>query len=236
MYGATRADELVNMRVKDVQEQGEVLVVKIPNTKTNVPRSFTLQDDHRLVVRKYILLRPAKCNTDRFFLNFRNGKCTNQVIGRTNFLDGPKRIATFLKLDNPSSYTGHSFRRTSATMLADSGADMLTLKRHGGWRSSKVVEGYISESIGNKRKIGDLITKRIDSVTTSTVVHTQSKIAKTDTSIDVATHGEQSTSNVSVIDSSSCDAAVIRTPISGGSTDSKFTFIFHDCTVKFENK
>ena len=43
-------------------------------------------------------------------------------------------------------------RRTSATFLVDSGGDITTLKRHGGWKSSSVAEGYIEESIENKKR------------------------------------------------------------------------------------
>lgn len=65
----------------------------------------------------------------------------------------PRRIAEFLKLDNSDLYTGHCFRRTSATLLADSGADITVLKRHGGWKSNSVAEGYVESSLQNKKKI-----------------------------------------------------------------------------------
>jgi hypothetical protein len=53
---------------------------------------------------------------------------------------------------NPELYTGHCFRRSSASLLAKSGADLFMLKRHGAWRSNAVVESYVEESIENKRK------------------------------------------------------------------------------------
>lgn len=74
----------------------------------------------------------------------------------------PKEIAKFLGLPEADSYTGHSFRRTSATLLANSGADILTLKRHGGWRSNNVAESYIEDSIQNKANIGAKITQAIN--------------------------------------------------------------------------
>ena len=83
-------------------------------------------------------------------------------------------------MPNPKEYTGHSFRRTSATLLADAGADLLTLKRHGGWRSSTAAEGYVQDSITSKRKIGELIagqvelSKRTSTVTSSTNSSVQS--------------------------------------------------------------
>lgn len=65
----------------------------------------------------------------------------------------PQKIAIFLNLPNANNYTGHCLRRTSATFLADSGADVQMLKRLGGWRSSNVAEGYVEESVSNKIKI-----------------------------------------------------------------------------------
>lgn len=48
-------------------------------------------------------------------------------------------------------------RRSSATLLADTGVNLTTLKRHGGWKSDAVAEGYIEESVGNKVKISKRI-------------------------------------------------------------------------------
>lgn len=73
-----------------------------------------------------------------------------------------KDIAAFLKLPNPEQFTGHCFRRSSATMLVNAGGDLLTLKRHGGWRSSAVAEGYIDDSIENKIQISNKIVKSVN--------------------------------------------------------------------------
>ncbi|KAJ8915695.1 hypothetical protein NQ315_000629 [Exocentrus adspersus] len=69
----------------------------------------------------------------------------------------PEKIATFFKLPEPSAYTGHCFRRSSATILANCGTDLLSLKKHGGWRSSAVAEGYIDDCLSNKIKISETI-------------------------------------------------------------------------------
>ncbi|KAK0169248.1 hypothetical protein PV328_012290 [Microctonus aethiopoides] len=45
------------------------------------------------------------------------------------------------------------FRLGSATLLANTGANLTTLKQHGGLRSSSVVEGCIENSLYNKTKI-----------------------------------------------------------------------------------
>lgn len=65
----------------------------------------------------------------------------------------PKVIAEYLHLREAKKYTGHACRRTSATKLTDSGADLLTLKRHGGWKSNQVASAIIEDSVSTKEKI-----------------------------------------------------------------------------------
>jgi hypothetical protein len=65
----------------------------------------------------------------------------------------PCRIATYLGLETPHLYTGHAFRRSSATLMADNGASTLTIKRQGGWKSAAVAESYIEDSVGKKLRV-----------------------------------------------------------------------------------
>lgn len=106
-------------------------------------------------------LRPRNIEEKRFFLNYKNGKCTKQVVGINKIGGMAKDIAAFLKLPNPEQFTGHCFRRSSATMLVNAGGDLLTLKRHGGWRSSAVAEGYIDDSVENKIQTANKIVKSV---------------------------------------------------------------------------
>ncbi|XP_074103468.1 uncharacterized protein LOC141530326 [Cotesia typhae] len=162
VQGACRRKELTELIVGDIEDKGDMLLVKIPDTKTGRPRSFVVTDDFYHIYKKYAKSRPTNLATKRFFVSYRNGKCRSQNIGINTFGSMPKIIATFLKLANPESYTGHSFRRTSATLLADSGVDLLlTIKRHGGWKSSPTAEGYIEDSVGNKKRIGQQIASTI---------------------------------------------------------------------------
>jgi hypothetical protein len=85
-------------------------------------------------------------------------KATLNPMGVNNIGSVPCEIATFLELDNPKQYTGHCFRRTSATLIADSGSILVTLQRAGGWRSQTVAEGYIAESLSSKNDIAHRIS------------------------------------------------------------------------------
>jgi len=135
--------------------------VNISTTKNYKPRTFVVTEEFYSTYKKYVNLRPKDIQTTRFFLNYQNGKCTHQPIGINKFSKMPMIIANYLKLPDPESYTGHTLRRTSATLLADSGADILTLKRHGGWKSNTVAEGYVENSVNNKKKICNQITSAI---------------------------------------------------------------------------
>lgn len=147
----------------DKEKKNPTLYVKIPKTKTDKPRSFTLEGEYYKIFKKYEDLR-SKVDTERkdFFLQMQNGQCTKQVIGVNTFGEMPKKVAKFLGLDEPNKYTGHAWRRTSATLLVEGGADMATLKRHGGWRSDTVAEGYVESSKNEKRKIYNRITSSIN--------------------------------------------------------------------------
>ncbi|KAJ8980455.1 hypothetical protein NQ317_007651 [Molorchus minor] len=43
--------------------------------------------------------------------------------------------------------------RKSVSLLADSGSNLCTIKRHGGWKSMSVAEGYLEDSLENKKRI-----------------------------------------------------------------------------------
>ena len=165
--GACRSDELTKILVEHVKDHDGVYIVSIPDTKTHISRVFTIGSNFYPIVQKYINMRPAHAPTKRFFLGYINGKVTIQHMGKNKITSISKDIARFLGLPDPDSYTGHCFRRTSATLLVDGGADLLTLKRHGGWKSDKVAEGYVQDSIGNKRRIEARIASMINLPSTS---------------------------------------------------------------------
>ncbi|XP_037050971.1 uncharacterized protein LOC119084937 [Bradysia coprophila] len=156
--GGCRRAELAKMSVKDVVDRGDYLHVYIGDTKNYDPRDFAITEGglrYNLlgIVRKYMLLRKSHTPHDRFFVCYRNGQCTTQAVGINTIGAIPKRIATFCGLDAPALYTGHCFRRSSATLLADAGADLYVIKRQFGWRSDKVAAGYVQSSATSKRKI-----------------------------------------------------------------------------------
>ncbi|XP_031332906.1 uncharacterized protein LOC116163191 [Photinus pyralis] len=156
--GACRCDEIVKMKTEDIEDLGSLLHIQIPDSKTNKTRSFTVIGAHYIgIYRKYVNVRPANMNNSRFFLKFAKGKCHRAVMGIHFIGEICRKVASYLNLKNPKEYTGHCMRRTSATLLVDAGADITCLKRHGGWKSNCVAEGYIEDSISNKNEIAQKI-------------------------------------------------------------------------------
>jgi len=169
VFGAMRSSEFIKLRETDVIEKDDIFLINVMQTKTRVDRSFTVQNEFADFVRRYKALRKPGTPPDRFFVNFQKGKCTVQPIGKNKFYDMPKVIATYLRLENPKDYTGHSLRRTSATVLVDGGGDMAMLMTLGGWKSYKTAGGYVDKSMVTKGKINGMIDAEIKK-RTSTVV------------------------------------------------------------------
>ncbi|KAJ3644303.1 hypothetical protein Zmor_026969 [Zophobas morio] len=137
--GACRREELHSLKIQDiVQKDEECLIITIPDTKSNIKRVFPVIAKGKAVnglelYRKFLRLRPETVQHDYFFICYRNGKCTVQRVGIHSFTKMPSVVAEFLNLPNPKEYTGHCFRRSSASLAADSDVDLISLKRLGGW-------------------------------------------------------------------------------------------------------
>lgn len=163
--GACRGNELVQVSVNDVKDTGSEIIVDVKNTKNKIDRTFVIKNGednnslikHVEICRKYMALRKSQTPHSRFFVYYKDAKCSVQPVGKNTFGKLPQNIASFLKLPDASLYTGHCFRRTSASLLANSGATVDILKRHGGWKSATVAEGYVESSINNKKSIADTI-------------------------------------------------------------------------------
>lgn len=152
-------------------DKDDILIIHVPNTKNNKQRTFTVCNSKENLIdvvsicKKYFNLRPKNLNSRRLFIKYYNGKCSTQNVGHHTIGAIPSKIAIYLNLPNTQNYTGHCYRRTSATLLADTGADILTLKRHGGWKSTSVAEGYVEDSIQNKISVAKKILDTNVSVT-----------------------------------------------------------------------
>ncbi|XP_063544509.1 uncharacterized protein LOC134752749 isoform X3 [Cydia strobilella] len=113
--GGLRQQDLIDLTTDDIQTHGEICVIKTPHTKDRSRASFVIQGKYYQIVKKYQSLRATKAPTNRFFQQFRNGKCSTQVIGKNKFGSMSREIAEYLNLPDANAYTGHSFRKASTS-------------------------------------------------------------------------------------------------------------------------
>lgn len=184
--GACRREELLKVTIDDIEDTGSILIVKIPDTKTYCPRMFTVSNsDYIEIYRKYRVLRPSHTHKKRLFLKYSRGKCVDQHVGINKIGEIPSLIAKWLGKELHKSYTGHCFRRSSATLLANAGGNMTSIKRHGGWKSAAIAEGYIEDSLSNKIDISNKLN----------CSSTSKQINITDTIVDSTFQGISSVSD-----------------------------------------
>lgn len=156
LFGACRREELCNLLVEDIEVTNKSLIIQIPNTKTKVSRSFCIVGKYVDYFRKYFALRPSGLQHHRFFLKYTNNKCTANPVGINTFGKMLSVVAEFLRLPEPKQFTGHCYRRSSASLLAESGANITEIKKHGGWKSTTVAEGYVDHSMSYKNAIAEI--------------------------------------------------------------------------------
>lgn len=183
------------MKMLDVTFFEEKISVEIPDSKTHTSRSFLITDPIWVkIVRDYINLR-ENIEIDRLFVQLRGGIARNQPIGHNTIANYSQKIATFLNLENSKGFTGHALRRTAATLLANSGANVLQLKRLGGWKSSTVAEGYVDSSMENKTKTAVMLSQRamsseaVASSSQTSVIQQQINLSTKETTVGDASAG-----------------------------------------------
>ena len=243
LNGACRADELRTLTVDDIKDTGSILIVTLNDTKTKRKRIFTVTSEDSPIngvqlYRKYLNLRPPNVPHRRLFVCYRNGKCTVQAVGINTFYNVSKKIAEYLKLPDAAEYTGHCMRRTSATFLANNGASIETLKRHGGWRSSTIAESYVEESIANKVKTSNQIFQVQNTLAISNAANEVPSVSNVEESIakKVKTSNQifqvQNTFAVSNAANEVPRVNNVEIPSCSGITFSNL----HNCTINFIGK
>lgn len=132
-----------------MNDLGATIFVLARDIWIEVTRTFAISEYLELY-RADEALRPQNYLLKRFFINDLREKCSRQDICIDKIGRVPSDVAKFLKLPYPEQYTGHCFRRSSVFLQVETGADLLTFKLHGGWKSFSVAEGYIENSFNKK--------------------------------------------------------------------------------------
>lgn len=163
IYGGLRVSEIASIKFEDVRKEGPNYIINIPISKTDqagVGHEFTIcpmplsTNCPCHLLDSYISLFETQSGRLLRRLD-KNGKPTCQSVGVNKVATFPALVASSLGIEG--DFTGHCFRRSSATILADSGANLLQLKRHGRWKSSSVAEGYVDRSKVAKIELAKMI-------------------------------------------------------------------------------
>ncbi|XP_049823229.1 uncharacterized protein LOC109606560 [Aethina tumida] len=165
LVGACRIQDLYSLKFGDIQDYNGALIVNIPVSKTK-NRPFTVSGEFYVICKKYMDIRPSRSKSSAFFLNYQNGKCGIQRVGINKLASMGKQIATYLKVKNPELYTGHSLRRSSATICVGGGGYIIPVKKAGRWVSTTSHETNTDDD--NKSDDGnEIINETISSSSSS---------------------------------------------------------------------
>jgi integrase len=89
--GACRSDELTNVTVDDIETSNSSLIIKIPKTKTKIPRVFVVTNiegkvDFIGLFRKYADLRPSNVSHRRFLFFIKEGNVHRNQLAKTRLV------------------------------------------------------------------------------------------------------------------------------------------------------
>jgi integrase len=146
-----RRSELVALDVNDVDEDGDGLILKIRQSKTDQeaegairglpygshPATCPVRAWRGWIDASGIATGPAFRGVDR------HGSLRSTRLSDRAVADMIKRRASTVGLDG--SFAGHSLRSGFATEGYAQGTPELAIMRHGRWKSASVMRGYIQE-------------------------------------------------------------------------------------------
>ena len=161
VYGFLRSYELDAFTWEDmVFSDGRIIAHVHRKKKKGVKRSFKfiVEGSGVDVINKYKSLHQPEQLTGKFLKRIivakKSGvKYIGQNIGKNTHSNFATMIAAYLGFTNSKDFTGHSWRRTGATILAETGVSAVVLQRAGGWSSSSVAEGYVDDSLPARLEI-----------------------------------------------------------------------------------
>ena len=72
-----RVVELKKFTIHDITEHNGIFIIDVPDTKTGNPRKFVVDQKLSRFIQDYMKLRPKNTTTDRFFVRYHMGTCSN---------------------------------------------------------------------------------------------------------------------------------------------------------------
>ena len=156
--GALRVNENYSLTFDDleVDKKNEEITITIKKelSKNGEERRFMIKDSYFFSL---FLKYQAKIGNRTKFLwplwNNRYKIFNNQRRGQRWFQMLVKEVAKDCGLQDPESYTHHSFRRGAASAAFTENATVTQIKHLGGWKSTSVAESYVYDSVESRRNM-----------------------------------------------------------------------------------
>lgn len=161
--GFLRFDELINLKLKNINFHDSHMTILIERSKTDQLREGT----NLIIARTHTALCPVQMlrnwlnlfddmpsNSYIFRAFYKNKagnllfKSTNKPIAYSTVRDKLKKSLEKIGLDS-KKYGMHSLRSGAASAAANSGINDRLFKRHGRWRSDKAKDGYIKDDLAH---------------------------------------------------------------------------------------
>lgn len=156
-----RKGEIYGLEEKDVVFKADEINVAILRTKNGKDRNIKIVNTETIpavdIMRRYKQITSSIGQRTYFLHGIKNNKAVRQRLGINRVAAHCEEVAKFLELSNPKSYSSHTNRRTSTTIMANNGATNVQLKSLGGWKNMKTVDGYIAENETMQRKTANTV-------------------------------------------------------------------------------
>lgn len=158
--------ETYNMQWPNFERRADDLLITFKRVKASLGRGSNDGKTQSVVMTNKIFLRIWDEYAFYFDAASRIGPCWKYLtpgglpggrVGQNSIPKISKKIALWLGKtpEEADKYTGHSVRRTGATILAGSGLSLTLLMIAGNWKSDRAARGYIDSSIRTLRRIAD---------------------------------------------------------------------------------
>ena len=160
--GGLRTSEMRELNFKDfVQLNGgyKVTLIRKKQNGEKKPSVFFIPANFAKHIELYSAAVTSELGDAKgAFCKGKSNKFVDQPMGKNTLYGIGKDVATTLNLPNPGTYTGHCFRRSSATIAADSGATTQQLQRAFGWKSASTAQKYVDESDAGAQAMASFFT------------------------------------------------------------------------------
>ena len=155
-FGGLRHFEIMELQLEKFRVTADGVIVTHQRAKQRsdkresnflIPRSST-GTNYASIIEEYLQIIKTELGkfTGRVLWTGKHSSFVTIPLGKNMVAAVPKEMARWLQKENMNEFTFHSFRRTSATHAADSGATANQLMDFYGWANSKVAQEYVSTS------------------------------------------------------------------------------------------